>query len=85
MDARLFVFAKADCRDHGRDWHDTDGQQAALQKMVQETALAGFESSQHGNADSVPTRHQPRTGDKAGQRVDVISLHHFLRQAQSAQ
>src|ERR1700678_2388926 len=51
MNSRLFAAAVADFRDHGRDRHNADGKDAASHEVVEETALASFESSQDGDAD----------------------------------
>ena len=66
MNSRLFASAVADFRDHGSNRHHPDRKDPASDEVVQETALAGLEPPQHGDADFVLPRRCPRACEKAG-------------------
>jgi hypothetical protein len=53
MHSRHFAGAVKDLREHGRNRHDADRKDAAPNEMVQETTLAGLESSQRRDGDFV--------------------------------
>ncbi len=82
MHACLFAGAVADFRDHGRNRHDADWKDAAPNEMVQETTLAGLESSQHGNADLVLSRRCSCAGEKAGESRNLVARRHVRCQVQ---
>jgi hypothetical protein len=72
MNSCLFVSTVADFRDYGRNRHNTDWKEVASYEVVQETALAGLEPSQHGNADVVLSYRRLRARKKAGKRGNFV-------------
>ena len=82
MNACLFAGAVADFRDHGRNRHDADRKDVAPDEMVQETALAGLESSQHGDADFVLPHRCSCAREQAGKRGNLVPRRHIRRQVQ---
>ena len=73
MNARLFAGAVADFGDHGGNRHDTYRKDIAADEMVQETAFAGLEPSQHGDADFVLVNRGSCAGKKARERGNLVA------------
>jgi hypothetical protein len=72
--ARLFARAVADFRDHGGHRHDPDRQDIAPHEVIQETALAGLEASQHGDADFVLAQRRTYALKQPGERGNPVPL-----------
>jgi hypothetical protein len=82
MNSRLFAGAVANFRDDGRYQRHADWENAASDEVVEETALAGLESSQDSDADFALDYRCTRACDRAGKSGDLVARGYFGSQVQ---